>query len=393
MRHPFDRPYAITMWDFSWLERRWPGAGYEDWDQALSELAERGYDAVRIDAYPHLVSADPERKWELPPAWNQTSWGAQSLIHVTILPELLEFIRAAKRHNIVVALSTWYREDRDNTRMNIRTAQDQAQIWIDTLRHIDQAGLLDTILYVDLCNEFPADVWAPYLFEAIRNPETGEAYKEMISRADPRVGAWMRDSIEAVRREYPDLDYTYSFSDEFDNWKDQDVETFDVLEPHIWMSHPETGDFHKRVGYNFERFDPIGFDNVVANARREYESNKAHWDAALFREIDQIADWSRATHKGLYITECWALVDYKDWPGLEWDWIKDLTAKGLEYAASKGRWVGMATSNFCGPQFVGMWRDIEWHQRLTQIIKSAPIDEDIRLHRRAEVTASRTSPS
>lgn len=23
---------AITMWDFSWLERRWPGAGYEDWD-------------------------------------------------------------------------------------------------------------------------------------------------------------------------------------------------------------------------------------------------------------------------------------------------------------------------------------------------------------------------
>ena len=21
---------AVTMWDFSWLERRWPGAGYED---------------------------------------------------------------------------------------------------------------------------------------------------------------------------------------------------------------------------------------------------------------------------------------------------------------------------------------------------------------------------
>ncbi len=47
---PTFRPRAITMWDFSWLERRWPGAGYEDWDQALDELAERGYDAVRIDA-------------------------------------------------------------------------------------------------------------------------------------------------------------------------------------------------------------------------------------------------------------------------------------------------------------------------------------------------------
>ena len=31
-------PRAITMWDFSWLERRWPGAGYEDWDQVFTSL-------------------------------------------------------------------------------------------------------------------------------------------------------------------------------------------------------------------------------------------------------------------------------------------------------------------------------------------------------------------
>ena len=55
-------PLAITMWDFSWLERRWPGAGYEDWDRALDELQERGYDAVRIDAYPHLVALDAQRE-------------------------------------------------------------------------------------------------------------------------------------------------------------------------------------------------------------------------------------------------------------------------------------------------------------------------------------------
>ena len=58
---PQARPLAITMWDFSWLERRWPGAGYEDWDAALDGLAERGYDAVRIDAYPHLVSVPTRR--------------------------------------------------------------------------------------------------------------------------------------------------------------------------------------------------------------------------------------------------------------------------------------------------------------------------------------------
>ena len=61
---PVDKKYpmAITMWDFSWLERRWPGAGYEDWDMALDELKERGYNCIRIDAFPHLMNAGAEDK-------------------------------------------------------------------------------------------------------------------------------------------------------------------------------------------------------------------------------------------------------------------------------------------------------------------------------------------
>ena len=68
-------PRAITMWDFSWLERRWPGAGYEDWDKVLDELLERGYNAMRIDAYPHLVAENPTGKWMLNEVWNQQVWG------------------------------------------------------------------------------------------------------------------------------------------------------------------------------------------------------------------------------------------------------------------------------------------------------------------------------
>jgi sugar phosphate isomerase/epimerase len=55
------------MWDISWLLRRWPGAGFEDWDQALDELVERGYDAVRLEAFPHLLSVDPDAAWEFIP--------------------------------------------------------------------------------------------------------------------------------------------------------------------------------------------------------------------------------------------------------------------------------------------------------------------------------------
>lgn len=366
----FDQPRAITMWDFSWLERRWPGAGYEDWDLALDELADRGYDAVRIDAFPHLVSADPLKTWELVPVWNQMSWGAQSKVWVQVVPALVEFIAKCRDRGIKVGLSTWYRDDRDHVRMTTRTPEDQARIWVDTLGHLDRAGLLDSILYVDLCNEFAADIWAPYVYTGGLAADT--------SRTHPRLQAWMRESIAIVRDRYPQLSYTYSFSSELTNWGDQDVSSFDLLEPHLWMTTAEPSDFNERVGYHFEHFTPDGFDNLVANSRRLYEESKEHWDSLLFAGIDDLAEWSRATSLPLITTECWAIVDYKDWPGLDWDWVKELTEKGLRRAAASGRWVGMATSNFCGPQFVGMWRDVAWHRRLTDLIKSSAVDDDLR---------------
>jgi hypothetical protein len=66
-------------------------------------------------------------------------------------------------------------------------------------------------------------------------------------------------------------------------------------------------------------------------------------------------------------------VDFKDWPLLEWDFVKELCWLGTVEAAATGRWLAMATSNFCGPQFAGMWRDVEWHRRLTDRIHQAGI--------------------
>jgi hypothetical protein len=202
-------PLAITMWDFSWLERRWPGAGYESWDEALDGLVLRGYDAVRIDAYPHLVAHDPGRTWELLPEWNQNVWGAPARCRVQVMPALIQFLEKCAVRGLRVGLSTWFRQDLDNLRLRVKSPADLAGIWRATLDAIDRAGLLGTLLYVDLCNEF-------------------------------------------------------------------------LL--------------------------------------------------------------------------------------LHWDWVKDLCERGVRQASASGRWAALGTSNFCGPQFVGMWRDVEWHQRLTEII-------------------------
>jgi len=354
-------PLAIAMWDFSWLERRWPGAGYEDWDSILDELKKRGYDAVRIDAYPHLVATAADRTWELLPCWNQQVWGSPARNRVRVQPELNQFIRKCADRGLRVALSTWFRQDADDTRMKIRGPEDHGRIWKTTLDSIAANGLLPHILYVDLCNEFPLSDWAPFL-----PPNT--------ERANKQGKEWMRDAIAVVRRAYPGLDFTFSITTEYDALQQQDVSMLDFLEAHIWMTQWTT--FYDEVGYNYERFDPKGYDNLAERGKKIYLSNPDHWKAGLASGIQTIADWSRATRKPLVTTECWAVIDYKDWPLLEWDWVKELCELGVRTASATGRWLAMATSNFCGPQFVGMWRDVSWHQRLTEVIHQGPLHLD-----------------
>lgn len=363
-------PYAITMWDFSWLERRWPGAGYEDWDRVLDELADRGYDSVRIDAYPHLVAADAHRLWKLLPQWTENTWGAQSVIEVRVLPELIEFISKARDHNIRVALSSWFRQDVDDTRLRIRQPEDHAAIWIETLNHICAAGLLDNILYVDLCNEFPLRVWAPYLYSP------GD-HRATLDRRLPLVTDWMSASIAALREAFPDLEYTFSFSGQYGDWAQQDVSALDFLEPHIWMAQDDLTDYYEVVGYDFNGHSPAGMNNVVAYGRSQYLDNQERYDTQLFDGIGRLAEWSKATGKGLVTTEAWSIVDYKDWPGLDWGWVNDLNARALQVASATGRWIGLTTSNFTGPQFRGVWRDVEWHRRLTTIIRNGPLAVDL----------------
>lgn len=358
-RQHFSRPIAITMWDFSWLERRWPGAGYEDWDQALDELKLRGYDAVRIDAYPHLVAADPERDWELLPCWNQQTWGSPALNRVRVQPSLNQFIAKCAERGLMVGLSTWFREDIENQRMKVKSPQEMGRIWKVTLDTIKESGLLDNLLYVDLCNEFPIAPWTPYIHPEIR-------------RNSAQGKEWMTGALKIIRAAYPELPYTFSFTSEYESWKTEDVSFLDFLELHLWMTH--FSDFYAKVGYNYERFDSRGYDNLVKKGEKLYRSDPAHWQSCLAKGIDTLTEWSKASGKPLMTTECWGLVDYKDWPLLNWDWIRELCELGVKRAAATGRWIAMATSNFCGPQFVGMWRDARWHQRLTRVIHEAPLN-------------------
>ncbi len=365
---PARHPRAITMWEFSWIERRWPGAGYEDWDRALDELKERGYNAIRIDPFPHLLAADPHKTWTLWPEWNTQMWGSPDVNRIVLVPALFEFIRKCRDRGIKVGLSTWYRKDDADTRMTITSPDIMAANWIKTLDLIAEAGLIDSILYTDLCNEWPGEDWAPFM-----KPLTYGDWDK------PASLDYMHKAIALVRAKYPAMPLFFSVaSGNMQSYLDHDLSDFDLLDPHIWMVQQYGGEFYKLAGYAYERFDPKGYTNLSLKADDVYRARPTYWQKGLENAIDEFAEVSRKIKMPLITTECWAIVDYKDWPLLKWNWVKDLCAIGARRAASSGRWLAIATSNFCGPQFVGMWRDVAWHQQLTQAIKSAEIAPDLR---------------
>ncbi len=362
------RARAIAMWDFSWLERRWPGAGYEDWDEALDGLAARGYDALRIDPYPHLLAAGPLKSWLLKPVWETQDWGAPTFVVVRVEPELHTFLRKCRDRKIKVALSTWFRQDEKDTRLTITGPEKMAQVWNATLDSIAKAGLLDTILYVDLCNEWPSPVWAPFLQPPL----------DWGRWDDPRAMAWMRTAIALVRSRYPELPLLFSTDGvDYELFASRDLGFVDAIEQHLWMVTQNDDEFYKHAGYNYEKFSEKGFHNVQFHAARLYAQRPRYWQTLLTDNIGQLAAAARAAKKPLMTTECWAIVDYKDWPLLPWDWVKEVCALGALAATATGQWVAIATSNFCGPQFRGMWRDVAWHQRLTNAIKSSPLDATV----------------
>jgi hypothetical protein len=374
-------PRAITMWDFSWLERRWPGAGYEDWDLALSQLKERGYNAVRIDAYPHLLAAGAEKEWTLNEVWSIQNWGSPDIVKVKIQPYLNEFIAACKKYDIKVGLSTWFREDVDNTRMQITTPEKHAEIWLKTLDSVKKAGVLDNVMFVDFCNEWPGSLWAPFFKNDPPNLTWGFWHTQ-------KSMEWMKTSIAILRKEYPEMPINYSF-DNFDveKYSERDLSFFDFAEHHVWMVKGNNNEFYREIRDRSEAAGrPVDIDglfsnqvykNLVAEGEKLYYEKPDYWKKMLVDFVERTALHAGKAGLPLVTTECWGIVDYKDWPLLSWDWVKELCSLGTITAAQTRGWMAIATSNFCGPQFVGMWRDVEWHQKLTHIIKSNPLRDDL----------------
>ncbi|WP_413803708.1 cellulase-like family protein [Streptomyces iranensis] len=372
---------SVTMWDYSWLLRRFGDeAEYADGERVLDELAERGYDVVRIDAFPHWIAADssgrrPDEITALPqpPGF---MWGNHSAVTVRPREALIEFLAGLRRRGIQAGLSTWFTPDSTGRAAQVVTPADLSRIWLETLGVIQGAGLSDVVAYVDLCNEWPA--WAPgiakHLFGEIQSVF---ALNEPFTQEQIRLIDSYQESLIAVKRQFPGIPVTFSYylrgvtPPLSTDVMRLSTAAFDLAEPHLWLAAgcPRfvartewTGDFENDVRGLAEH------QNLV---QRYYPAERDIFLAELEALLDVWQDWAADRGLPLWTTEGWASVGWSPelvpgWSG--WDYVKDVAEHAVGMALERG-WQGICTSNFSQPHHAGMWADAGWHRAQTARIR------------------------
>ncbi len=384
-------PLALTMWDYSWLLRHYKTGEFKNWDKVLDELVERGYNAIRIDCFPHFVAKNPDGKLQEEffcpkKKWGLSLWGNNFSTYINPRKALLEFLPLCAKKGVAVGLSTWFGGHGTNQNTLFKDKIDFVRVWDETLEFLNQHNLLDNVIYVDVLNEYP--LWHGYTWltqsvnqlEDASNKGQSKQKFDFLNKSGKRqynptqidfYNTFIKEVIKELSDKWPKLDWFASQTNTHNTpWTDLDTNNFDALDIHLWFV------YNKKFSRNTQYFQKIHTLKNDTKFKECYEAIKEYWSLHksdlvtwMDKQIERRAQKAKNQNVPCGNTEGWGAVFWMDHPHLDWDWIKETGEIGAQLGAKHG-YKFNCTSNFTHPQFKGIWQDIAWHQRVTKIIKN-----------------------
>ena len=380
-------PRRVTnaMWDFSWLTQHYQGGAFADFSKAADQLLERGFNTVRIDAFPLVIGAlKSDNETITVPGNPLYNWGMSDRDREhALVRELVEFMRIMKRKGLSVILSSWGSDCKEYPERKLALAGNRdgfRKAWERTLDILGSHDALGHVLYVDLDQEFP--YFSPFQNElngmakkpsAARSAEAAMEEAGQFEQALTRM-AWKPAQMDYVRglfsellpsfqSRYPRLRFTYSLTSFFKEVRSMDLQLFDVLELHLWIHSPR---FDNRTGFN-----QLVKDRGARNYRDYAGRIAATMDTVgpmLAKEMrNQIAfakKWSEEIAAPVTTTEAWGPWWNMDHPDLDWNWLRDWCEQCMALAAENRFW-GVTPWNYSHPYWKN-WSDVSWYRKVNK---------------------------
>ena len=100
-----------------------------------------------------------------------------------------------------------------------------------------------------------------------------------------------------------------------------------------------------------------------------YFQNEDKYNRWMEERIAQEADIAKKYHIPIGNTEGWGVIIWDEHPYLKWDMIKHAGLISAQLAVNYG-YSFVCSCNFCHPHFTGIWDDIAWHHKITDIIRN-----------------------
>jgi len=381
------KPVAIAMWDFSWILRHHRYGEFENWDFVLEGLAERGYNAVRIDAMPQFVAADTDGRIQqefraVKNGWQPSLWGNDYTMSFRPREALQEFLPKCSKYGIKVGLASWFLRHGTERKDIFLEENGLYRSWNETLSFLKQNELLDNVIYIDLLNEYPN--WHGYDWlkknmnrlsgldqYKLDNPEANVPDQIISGKNANRqqqdfYNAFAVNLIRDLKKVHPGFDYYVSLDSSMELER-MDMSEFGALDYHIWFHH----------NGKVPGLDKVGARDQTLDYRNIYSELQAYWkenrDSLISWMNGRLNDISCSAAKNRIVcgnTEGWGPISWFDHPELDWGWVKESAEICVDLARQHNNYKFICTSNFTHPQFRGIWDDIKWHRTITNRIKS-----------------------
>ncbi|WP_304941735.1 cellulase-like family protein [Vallitalea guaymasensis] len=372
-------PVAIAMWDFSWLIRSHKGGGFEDWDKALDELVERGYNAIRIEVFPHLVACDDREEFLFPFVEGKNGiWENQQDFVANPKKALLEFLPKCHERGIYIALSSWmYQPELPPKTIGL---QGFITIWEKTLDFLQKNELLGNILYVDLLNEYP--LWNGFTelkkealdcdrvsTDIVNTHMQKEGVSDFGERGKIFLKQFSRKAVNYFQNKWSQLDFGFCITANADDFKPElsaDYSAFDFLDLHIWFVH------NKAMNHFQDKIDNLNTEakekEFMLDINKYWTENKEKMKKWMEENFKKFYQLSKQYKVPLGNTEGWGLISWPQYTH-DWDFIKEAAEICVDLSL-KYNYKFICTSNFTHPHFLELWADIDWHKQITNKIKS-----------------------